>query len=148
MGGNPPIDGPKQCLLYTSLICSDPLPPVNNDCSLNWPNKFAMYENTKICTKIQTSEHLKEAGYSKVPEVISLQFNGFPILAFMRFPFINFRGSLISKVSVGRFSTFPYLPLWQLKLRKLSSWDQFPPIWDRLRNGMLRRHKIYCTLSP
>ncbi len=63
----------------------------------------------------------KEAGYSKVPEIISLHFSGFPILAFMRIPFINFRGSLTSKVSVSRFCNIPYLPLWQLNFRKLSS---------------------------
>ena len=91
---------------------------------------------------------IKEASYSKVPEVISLQFNGFPILAFIRIPFINFRGGLTSMVSERRFCNFPYLALWQVKPRKLSSWDQFPPIWDRLRSGMLRSHKIYCTLSP
>ena len=90
----------------------------------------------------------KEASYSKVPEVISLPFSGFPILAFMRISFLNFRGSLTSRGSVSRFFNFPYLPLLQMNPRKLSSWDQFLPIWDRLRSGMLRSHKIYCTLSP
>ena len=64
---------------------------------------------------------LKEASYSKVPGVISLLFSGFPILAFIRIPFLKFRGILTSRGSVSRFFNFPYLPLLQMNPRKLSS---------------------------
>ncbi len=89
--------------------------------------------------------HLKEACYSKVPVGISLQINYFPVLTVLEFCFIACKSCHESTCSLSRPNK---CPLWPLEPRKLSSWDEIPTIWDRLRSRMLRSHKNNCILSP
>ncbi len=88
---------------------------------------------------------IKETRYSRVLVGISLQVNGFPILASLEIYSIVYRNSLESKLLVSRPDKWP---LWLVESRKLSFRDEIPSIWDRLRKRMLRSDKNNCTLSP
>ena len=55
-----------------------------------WNASLPILDMTKLWLyfKSASPQVIKEASYSKDPEVISLQFTGFSILAFMRIPFM------------------------------------------------------------
>ncbi len=92
---------------------------------------------------ISREDIFKEASYSKVPEVISLQFSGFPIIAFMMIRFINFRGSLTSKVSVSRVCNFSFFTIMAIEtqeaifLRPISSNMRQAAQWDAQKSQNL-----------
>ncbi len=71
---------------------------------------------------------LKETCYSRVLVGISLQFNGFLVLAVLEIYSIVYRNGLESKLLVSRPDKCPLRPLWPVERRKLSSGDEIPSI--------------------